>query len=344
MREKIEKIHQQAKADLGEVTSESDIQNLRNKYLGRKAELTRLLRDVKQLPPEERPQMGQLANRLRSEIEEALAGKKFDQSGLVGNIDITLPGKRLPVGHYHPLTRFLRKVKKVFSSMGFEIVDGPEVETAENNFDLLNIPKDHPARDMWDTFYVNRGKGINRGKSTGSQLLLRTHTSPGQIRAMANRKPPVRIIVPGRVFRHEATDASHEAQFCQCEGLVIDKDVAVTDLIGTLKAFLNEMFGEDVKIRIRPEFYPFVEPGMDIDMSCILCSGKGCSVCSQRGWLEMLGSGMVHPTVLKNMKVDPKQYSGFAFGLGIDRLMMLYYGVQDVRLSYSNDLRFLKQF
>jgi phenylalanyl-tRNA synthetase alpha chain len=227
--------------------------------------------------------------------------------------------------------------------MGFEVVTGPELEEAKYNFDLLNIPKDHPSRDVWDTFYVAGTKTVDIRHKT-SDLLLRTHTSPIQIRAMEKRKPPVRLIVPGRVFRHEATDAGHETTFYQVEGLVIDKDIKITDLIGTIKIFLQSLFGKNVKTRVRPHFYAFTEPSMDFDMSCLLCAGKGCTVCGQSGWLEMMGSGMVHPKVLKNMGVDSQKFTGFAFGMGIDRFMMLYYGIDDIRLSFQNDLRFLKQF
>ena len=252
-------------------------------------------------------------------------------------MDFTLPGKKIEVGHVHPITQFMRKIVGFFTQLGFEVVEGPEVETEEYSFDKLNIPKNHPARDMWDTFWLKNDK-------PGSQNLpLRPHTSHVQLRAMETRKPPVRLIVPGRVFRHEATDARHETTFYQCEGLVIDKNVRMTDLIGVLKMLLQNIFG-DVEIRVRPSFFPFVEPGIEVDMSCLLCKGKGCSVCGGDGWLEMLGAGMVHPVVLKNMGVDPKEYNGYAFGMGVDRLMMLHNKVTDIRLSYGGDLRFVKQF
>jgi phenylalanyl-tRNA synthetase alpha chain len=326
-----------------EIESSSDLklfEDLKNKYLGRKkGELNSILRKIKDLAKEEKPRIGELANRARKEIESALTNQKLKIEGMKQEekFDYTLPGKKQDVGHLHPLTLILRKVTDIFVSMGFEVVLGPEVELAKYNFDLLNIPKDHPSRDVWDTFYIG-----NKGKD--SKMLLRTHTSPVQIRAMEKRKPSVRLIVPGRVFRHEATDSSHETTFYQVEGLVIDQGIRITDLIGTLKSFLQALFGSEIKIRVRPHFYPFTEPSMDIDMSCILCQGKGCSVCGHDGWLEMLGSGMVHPRVLKNMKIDPKEYTGFAFGLGIDRIAMLYYQIDDIRLFYQGDLRFLKQF
>src|SRR3989338_4906459 len=236
------------------------------------------------------------------------------------------------------MKKFSEKIEDIFIKMGYEILSGPEMETQEYNFDLLNVPENHPSRDIQDTFYAD--KKDKRGRP----YVLRTHTSPVQIRAMEPRRPPVRLIAPGRVFRNERTDAGHETTFYQCEGLVIDKNIRVTDLIGTLELFIKRLYGSDAKIRVRPHFYPFTEPSMDIDMSCLLCRGKGCSFCKQSGWIETLGSGMVHPNVLANMGVDHVKWSGFAFGLGIDRLMMLYYGVDDIRLSYGGDLRFLEQF
>jgi len=336
MKEQLEQLKTKALAELNSIIDIDSLRNFEIKYLGRKGELTSILRQLKNLSAAEKPIIGKLANEIKNEIMEATESAKrsigFAEKVEVSVLDMTWPGQPKELGHLHPITQFLRKVEDIFISMGFEIVDGPEVETPEYNFDLLNIPKNHPARDVWDTFYVEKG------------FLLRTHTSPVQIRAMEKRKPPIRLIVPGRVFRHEATDAGHETTFYQCEGLVIDQCITVANLISTLDSFLKEIFGPKVKTRVRPEFYPFVEPGMDIDMQCLICKGKGCSVCKQRGWLEMLGSGMVHPTVLKNMKVDPDKYSGFAFGLGIDRLMMLYHGINDIRLSYKGDLKFLEQF
>ncbi|MFA5107068.1 MAG: phenylalanine--tRNA ligase subunit alpha [Patescibacteria group bacterium] len=345
MNEFLQHIQHQALSEVGQSSSVEKLEELSVRYLGRKSKFTAFLRELKNLPVDQRRQVGREANDVRRAIEHAIASRRsvVARKNTVQSIDATVPGTTLSSGHYHPISQFLRKVVSIFQSMGFETVDGPEVESAKYNFDLLNIPADHPARDLWDTYYVTSPKK-QTSSSAGDQLLLRTHTSPVQVRTMLERRPPVRIIVPGRVFRHEATDASHECTFYQCEGLVIDKGIRVTDLIGTLKAFLQSVYGEQVRIRVRPEYYPFVEPGLDVDMSCILCGGKGCSVCKQRGWLEMLGSGMVHPVVLKNMRIDPAVYSGFAFGLGIDRLMMLYYGIPDIRLAYSGDLRFLSQF
>ncbi|MFH1367394.1 MAG: phenylalanine--tRNA ligase subunit alpha [Patescibacteria group bacterium] len=346
MEDKLKNILNQAKTEISTAKCSADLAFLQNKFLGRKGELSLILRGIKDLSKEEKPKIGRLGNEIRKEIENLFSQTQNRFSGpeeKSENIDLTLPGVKIREGSLHPLTLFLRKTIDIFVRMGFEVVPGPELEEAKYNFDLLNIPKDHPARDVWDTFYVTGQKTLDSRHKT-SDLLLRTHTSPMQIRAMEKRKPPVRLIVPGRVFRHEATDAGHETTFYQVEGLVIDKDIKITDLIGTIKIFLQSLFGKQVKTRVRPHFYAFTEPSMDFDMSCLLCGGKGCSVCGQSGWLEMMGSGMVHPKVLKNMKVDPQKFTGFAFGMGIDRFMMLYYGIDDIRLSYQNDLRFLKQF
>lgn len=318
------------------------LENIKKKYLARKeGKLTEVLRDLKNLPLDEKKIIGKLANETKLEIEEEIK-KRIQALGSKKNVledgfDITLPGEKLEIGHLHPITQFTRKILDIFVSMGFEVVEGPEVETEEYNFDLLNIPKEHPSRDVWDTFYI-------QSKSKNEKLLLRTHTSPVQLRAMEKKKPPVRLIVPGRVFRHEATDAGHETTFYQLEGLVIDRNIKMTDLIGVLQDFTKAVFGPETKIRVRPSFFPFTEPSIEVDMSCLICGGKGCGACGGSGWVESLGAGMVHPKVLKNMKISPDKYSGFAFGMGIDRLMMLYYGINDVRLSYSGDLRFIKQF
>jgi phenylalanyl-tRNA synthetase alpha chain len=302
--------------------------------------LTELVKQIGGLAAKERPLVGALINEIKRDIT-ALVAKRRQELGqeTAGQyFDYTLPGIKSPPGHLHPLTQFLEKIEAIFIGLGYETVEGPEMESQPYNFDLLNVPKDHPARDIQDTFY------LDIKDEPGSPLVLRTHTSPVQVRAMETRRPPVRLLVPGRVFRNEATDAGHETSFYQCEGLVIDKNIAVTDLIGTLSLFLKRLYGEPVKIRVRPHYYPFTEPSMDIDMSCLLCAGNGCSFCKHSGWIETLGAGMVHPQVLKNMKIDPAVWSGFAFGLGIDRLMMLYHGIDDIRLSYSGDLRFIEQF
>ena len=386
----LKELKNQALKEIERTSDSETLEKIEKKYLSRKkGELTLLLRGLKDLPIEKRRKIGPLANRTKNEIEEALKNKKLQATpaslreagrasypGLAPrsgagklqaekSIDITLPGIKPELGHLHPITQFIRKTTNVFIRMGFEVVEGPEVETEEYNFDLLNIPPDHPARDVWDTYYLKnpkseirnsclrrseapasrrQAKQIQNSNDQNSKLLLRTHTSSVQLRAMEKRKLPVRLIVPGRVFRHEATDAGHETTFYQLEGLVIDKGVRLTDLIGTLKVFSQAIFGKKTKIRVRPSYFPFTEPSIEIDISCLICYGKGCFLCGASGWLEVLGAGMVHPNVLRNMKVDPGIYTGFAFGMGIDRLMMLYYGVNDIRLSYEGDLRFLKQF
>jgi phenylalanyl-tRNA synthetase alpha chain len=362
MLEKINHIKTEAQREIGKSSDLDNLRELEIKYLGRKSDLNSILRSLASLDEEERRQIGPAANALKKELEEAISLKR-KSFVRVSDIDLTLPGIAPKIGHKHPLTQFLEKVEDVFVSMGFEVVDGPEIESDEYNFDLLNIPKEHPARDMWDTYYIKNSKFQipnsdpaghhpkgDKFQTLNSKLLLRTHTSPVQLRAMETRKPPVRIIVPGRVFRHEATDAGHEKNFYQCEGFVIDKNVSLANLISTLRILVKRIFGEKIEIRVRPSYFPFVEPGIEVDMSCLICNGKGCSACKQSGWVEVLGAGMIHPKVLENMakvggkKWNPKEYSGFAFGLGIDRFAMLYYGINDIRLFYSGDLRFVKQF
>ncbi|MBI2636886.1 MAG: phenylalanine--tRNA ligase subunit alpha [Parcubacteria group bacterium] len=341
MKKRLEQLRKDALAAFERATDPATIEKLQTQFLGRKAELARISKEMKALAASERPIIGKLINDVKKDISDIIQKKK--SVALVGasrrtTFDHTLPGIAPAAGHLHPITQFLEKIEDIFVKMGYEVVEGPELETQEYNFDLLNVPEDHPSRDIQDTFYVS--KTDRRGRP----LVLRTHTSPVQIRALESRKPPVRLLVPGRVFRNERTDAGHETTFYQVEGLVIDRAISVTDLMGTLELFLKRLYGESVKIRVRPHFYPFTEPSMDIDMSCLLCTGRGCAFCKQTGWIETLGSGMVHPNVLRTMRVDPAQWSGFAFGLGIDRLMMLYYGVDDIRLSYGGDLRFIEQF
>ncbi len=323
-----------------------ELKKIEKEYLGRNGKIALILQGLKDLPIEKRKQTGKVINEIKREVElkikEQESKIKNQESQKKEVFDITLPGQKLELGHLHPITQFIRKVINIFQSMGFEIVEGPELELARYNFDLLNVPKDHPARDAWNTFWIFQDKNIDVNDE--NSLLLRTHTSPVQIRVMEKRKPPVRLIAPGRCFRHEATDPGHETTFYQCEGLAIDKEIKITDLFGTLLTFAQMIFGKETKMRIRASFYPFVEPGFDIDLTCLLCKGRGCSVCKLTGWLEVMPCGMVHPQVLKNMKVDPEEYTGFAFGMGIDRLMMLYYEVDDIRLSYGGDLRFLNQF
>jgi phenylalanyl-tRNA synthetase alpha chain len=336
MKEQLEQLKKKALAELRSLSDAQVLRDFEVKYLGRHGELTMLLRRIKDVVEAERPLVGQLANQIRQDVEKAIQETREHLGRAevrhTALLDMTWPGRTKDLGHLHPLTQFQRKIEDIFLSMGFEVLDGPEMETPKYNFDLLNIPKDHPARDVWDTYYVEKG------------LVLRTHTSPMQLRAMESRKPPVRLLIPGRAFRREATDASHETTFYQYEGLVIDKCISAANLLDTLQRFFQTLFGQQVKIKARSSFFPFTEPSLEIAMSCLICGGTGCNVCKKTGWLEMLGAGMVHPQVLKNMKIDPEEYSGFAFGGGIERLMMLYYGINDIRLSYGGDLRFLEQF
>jgi phenylalanyl-tRNA synthetase alpha chain len=339
MLDELRQLQQDTLHALQNVNDFEQLETLQIRVLGRKGKLAQLLARVPDLPNEQRAGVGTLSNQVKSKLLEAFAARtaviKNHHSG-GDDFDPTWPGIKPVVGHKHPVAALIEESVRFFGQLGYSVAEGPEVETVKYNFDLLNIPATHPSRDLWDTFYLET-------KDHGGNVLLRTHTSPVQIRYMESHKPPVYIIAPGRAYRHEATDPGHETTFTQIEGLAIDKNIRVTDLIGTLDAYLQHMFGK-VKMRVRPHYYPFVEPGMDVDMSCLLCNGKGCPVCKQSGWLEMLGAGMVHPTVLKNMHVDPKEYSGFAFGMGAERLVMLLHGVTDIRLFLSGDLRFLEQF
>jgi phenylalanyl-tRNA synthetase alpha chain len=329
-------IASQARTAFTSAHDANELQQAEKQFLGRKGSITLLLQGLARLPASERKRSGEAANRTKQELLNLLHDRRrrFDARTADPMYDPSLPGLPARRGHLHPLTRTIRRIVEIFRGMGYEVVEGPEVELEQYNFDLLNIPADHPARDLQDTFYV----------AGGEKRVLRTHTSPVQLRAMEARRPPVRLIVPGRVYRHEATDASHESALFQCEGLVIDAGVTLTDLFGTIDLFLKSFFHDDIRTRAQASFFPFVEPGAEIAMNCLICRGQGCAVCKQTGWLEMMGCGMVHPTVLKNMKIDPKTFSGFAFGMGIDRLMMLKHGIPDIRLSQSGDLRFLQQF
>jgi len=340
MKKELEKIRQEAIKALKNAKDSDTLEKLENEFLGRKAELAKIAKDIKNIAKEQRPVVGKLINDVKRDISEIIQEKKsgIKPTKQAIGFDQTLPGINPNIGHLHPITQFLEKIEDIFIKMGYEVVEGPEIESQKYNFDLLNFPKDHPSRDIQDTFYVDKDDAQNR------PYLLRTHTSNVQIHAMKTRKPPVRVLAPGRVFRNERTDAGHESTFYQCEGFVIDKNIHITDLIGTLELFIKRLYGDNANIRVRPHFFPFTEPSIEVDMSCLLCEGKGCSFCKKSGWVEALGSGMIHPNVLKNMKINPKEYSGFAFGLGIDRLMMLYYMVNDIRLSYSGDLRFIEQF
>ena len=309
------------------------------RYLGKKGSVTALLRGMGALSAEERPVMGQLVNQLRQELENALAEKndflqKAQQEARLAaeKLDVTMPGKKVKSGGLHPLNVVLDDLIDIFQSMGFDVVDGPEVETDYYNFQALNVPEDHPARDMQDTFYL------------ADNLLLRTQTSAAQARTMEERKPPIRIICPGRVYRADEVDATHSPVFHQIEGLVIDKGITMCDLKGVLEQFAQEIYGKDTQVRFRPSFFPFTEPSVEVDVSCSECGGKGCRVCKGAGWIEILGAGMVHPSVLRMGGIDPEEYTGFAFGIGLDRLTTTRYKISDIRLLFENDQRFLEQF
>jgi phenylalanyl-tRNA synthetase alpha chain len=334
-------LQQRATAELDTITTSDGLDEWRTRYLGReRGELTAILKGLGKLPGEQRKAIGQAANQVKLALETALAERgqalrASEQAAALERerIDVTLPGRPTPRGHYHPLTLVTQEIGRIFGLMGFQIIEGPEVETDYYNFQALNIPPDHPARDMQDTFWINPG-----------EILLRTQTSPNQIRIMQTTRPPVRAIVPGRVYRNEAIDASHEAVFHQVEGILIDESCTMATLRGVLTRFAREMFGGERKLRFRPSYFPFTEPSAEFDMDCAACAGTGCRVCKYSGWLEMGGSGMVDPRVLRGVGYDPAKYRGFAFGLGIERIAMLRYGIDDIRLFAGNDLRFLRQF
>ncbi|WP_371370704.1 phenylalanine--tRNA ligase subunit alpha [Sporomusa aerivorans] len=340
MEQELNSLRETALKELADVTEKEALNDLRVKYLGKKGLLTGVLRGLGALSPEDRPRIGQIVNEIRNELEQRIAAtlevmKQADLARKLASetIDVTLPGRRAELGHLHPLTSTLNRIKDTFMRMGFEIAEGPEVEKDYYNFEALNLPQDHPARDMQDSFYIT------------SEFLLRTHTSPVQVRTMQSSEPnqPIRIIAPGKVYRRDY-DATHSPMFQQVEGLVIDKGISFADLKGTLELFSKEIFGNRVKVRFRPSFFPFTEPSAEVDISCVMCEGKGCRVCSGTGWLEILGSGMVHPRVLTMSNYDPKRVSGFAFGMGVERIAMLTYGIDDLRLFFDNDIRFLRQF
>lgn len=339
MKEKLEAIRAAALSALESADVEQDIESLRVKFLGKKGELTAILKQMGGLSPEERPQMGQLVNEAKQELENRIAEKKQDIKAKAAElklkaetIDITLPGKVTRKGSLHPLSIVTDDMIDIFRSMGFDVVDGPEVETDHYCFECLNVPADHPARDMQDTFYL------------GKDLLLRTQTSAAQIRTMENRKPPIRVVCPGRVFRADEVDATHSPVFHQMEGLVVDKGITMCDLKGVLEQFAREIYGPETKVKFRPSFFPFTEPSVEVDVTCSECSGKGCRVCKGSGWIEILGAGMVHPNVLRSCGIDPEVYSGFAFGIGLDRTATTRHKISDIRLLFENDQRFLQQF
>ncbi|MBE6570936.1 MAG: phenylalanine--tRNA ligase subunit alpha [Ruminococcaceae bacterium] len=343
MKEKLQALRAKALDELSAITSSDDLskalEEFKVKYLGKKSELVAVMKGMGALSPEERPIMGQLANEVRGDIEAAFSEARekaqkadLERKLIEETIDVTLPGKSSPMGRPHPISAVQTEIENIFIGLGFEIVDGPEVEYDYYNFTALNIPPDHPARDTQDTFYIN------------SNVLLRTQTSSVQIHAMEKKRPPIRMISPGRVYRSDAIDATHSPMFHQIEGLVVDKGITMGDLKGTLELFSQNLFGEDTKIRFRPHHFPFTEPSAEVDVSCFACGGKGCRLCKGEGWIEILGAGMVHPDVLRRCDIDPDEYSGFAFGLGIERVVMKKYNIDDLRLLYENDVRFLSQF
>ena len=338
MTEALSELQQEAERELAEAGTEEVLQALRIKYLGRKGLLTRLLREISNVSPEERPEFGKRCNEIKdflsSAIDAALQEKaraEKDKLLLRERIDVTLPGRGVRPGRLHPITQVLNEICAFFSGFGFPVVEGPEIELDYYNFEALNIPKNHPARDMQDTFYVEEN------------IVLRTHTSPVQVRIMEKRRPPLRILSPGRVYRRDS-DISHTPMFHQIEGLLVDRGITFSDLKGLLTAFLKEMFGDATELRFRPSFFPFTEPSAEVDIRCVMCRGSGCRVCGQSGWLEILGSGMVDPAVFNNVGYDSEEFSGFAFGLGLERIAMLKYGISDIRMFFENDKRFLEQF
>ncbi|MBS3901059.1 MAG: phenylalanine--tRNA ligase subunit alpha [Dethiobacter sp.] len=340
MQKKLQEIHNQAVAEIAAVQTEDELKQVQVRFLGKKGEMTSLLRGMGQLPPEERPLVGGLANQLRDELtnlftarEEELRSTARRKAMADEQVDVTLPGKPPMIGHLHPLTLIMDEIAEIFLGMGFTIKEGPEIETEYYNFEALNIPREHPAREMQDSFYIR------------PEVLLRTHTSPVQIRTMEELAPqvPVRIIAPGKVYRRD-DDATHSPMFHQVEGLVIDRDISLSDLKGTLLLFARQMFGPKQQVRLRPSFFPFTEPSAEVDIACVICGGQGCRVCKDSGWIEILGSGMVHPRVLELSGYDPEEYTAYAFGMGVERVAMLKYGIGDLRMFFSNDIRMLRQF
>ena len=339
MKEEISKIKENSIKEINQCNDLKTLNDLKVKYLGKKGELTLVLRKMGTLTPEERPVIGSLVNQVRDELnnileekEKALKKEERLKKLETENIDVTEPSKKVNLGSLHPITQIINEVEEIFLGMGYQIADGPEVEKAIYNFDKLNTPPDHPARDLQDTFYIS------------DDIVLRSQTSPVQARVMETQKPPIKIICPGAVYRSDSVDATPSPVFHQIEGLVIDKNISMADLKGTLEMFAKKCLGENTKIRFRPHHFPFTEPSAEADVSCFVCGGKGCRVCKGEGWIELLGCGMVHPNVLTNCGIDPKEYSGFAFGFGVERIAMAKFGIEDMRLLFENDVRFLKQF
>lgn len=340
MKEKLEAIRKSTLKKIDEFTKSEELERIRVEILGKKGELTSILREMGKLSAEEKPIIGQLANAIREEITESL-NKRFEdfkwqelkKKILSESLDVTAGKKIIEMGHRHPLNQTMEELENLFRHMGFSIVDGPEIESVDNNFDKLNSPKNHPSRDLSDTFYIDK------------DTLLRTQTSPVQIRTMMSQKPPIRMVSAGRTFRNDDVDDTHSPMFHQIEGLVVDENVSMANLIDTINVFIKELFGEEFQTRFRPHYFPFTEPSMEVDVSCFSCKGKGCEKCNHTGWsMELLGCGMVHPQVLENCGIDSEKYTGFAFGMGVDRITMVKYGIDNIRLLYDNDKRFLEQF
>jgi phenylalanyl-tRNA synthetase alpha chain len=338
MKEKLEVLLQQAVVELEQTDSEESLQELRVRYLGKKGLLTAVMKGLGDVPAAERPSLGQAANNVKDSIEEKLRAKlsiirdeKKSEKLRKERIDVTLPGRRRLMGTKHPITLVTEEITEIFAGLGFQVAEGPEIELDYYNFEALNIPKDHPARDMQDSFYISEN------------ILLRTHTSPVQIRTMLKHAPPIRIIAPGTVYRCDS-DATHSPMFHQIEGLLVDKGISFGDLKGILTIFVNQYFGKGTGVRLRPSFFPFTEPSAEVDIACVMCKGKGCRICKNTGWLEILGAGMVDPEVFRHVKYDSETNTGFAFGMGIERIAMLKYGIKDMRLLFENDIRFLNQF
>ena len=339
MKQKLEEIRANAAQELAEASDAQALESLRVKYLGKKGEVTAILKQMGKLSPEERPVIGELANKVRAFIEDDLTKRAAELKAQATQkrleeerIDVTLPGKHRTLGVKHPLSIVLDEIKEIFVGMGFDIVEGPEVEYDYYNFEALNIPKDHPARDTQDTFYIS------------DNVVLRTQTSPVQVRTMEQRRPPIRIIAPGRVYRSDAIDATHSPLFHQIEGLVVDRGVTMADLKATLEVFAKRLYGEDTVVRFRPHHFPFTEPSAEMDVMCFMCHGEGCRLCKGEGWIEILGCGMVHPKVLETCDIDPDEYSGWAFGMGLERVVMRRFKIDDIRMFFENDVRFLHQF
>jgi phenylalanyl-tRNA synthetase alpha chain len=348
----LENLNNQIEQDFAGVSSPEALEALRVKYLGRKGILAELTAGIANLPPSQKPQFGQQINQIKQKVTQLFEEKKQGFQDVTvtpattkTQVDITSPGIAQDLGHRHLITQVIEEICDIFIRLGFVVAEGPEIETEFNNFTALNIPLEHPSRDMFDTFYLSISSGDKKQSTKRKErLLLRSHTSPVQIRVMQSRKPPLAVIVPGKVYRPDAVDASHSFVFHQIEGFMVDRHIGFADLKGILQLVAKSIFGDKINMRFRPHFFPFTEPSAEVDISCIICQGKGCSVCGRKGWLEILGSGMIHPNVFKQVGYNPKAYTGFAFGMGVERIAMLKYGINDIRLFFENDLRFLRQF